>query len=305
MIIPHDVLWRIPFEALPIGEGLLIDRATARVGASLDALLRAFEIVPAAQGGALMVGAPVLAPARSDRLKQTAPSWPLRTEEHTQTEISAATAGYHAGEVSVGPGGAVSGRVGDMSAAALNLSGAAATEGKVREAASAAALIHVAAPFRINAASPLFSPILLSTPDAAGVPPSPQGGSASASQDARPVPPAIEASEDGALELREIMNLHLDAGVAVLSDGAAMSMRDGAAAAGIVQWGWLAAGVPSLIVSRWTSLAGAPGLLQAFHQRTMDGQPPADALRAAQLGVRAREGLSAPVHWAGWMALGR
>ncbi|MGH9308602.1 MAG: tetratricopeptide repeat protein, partial [Vicinamibacterales bacterium] len=266
MIIPHDVLWRLPFEALPTGEGLLIDRATVRVGASLDALLRAIEVVPSMNGGTLMVGAPVLAPARSERLKQTAPSWPLREADHTELELTAAAAGYRAEDIGVRPRGAASDRVGGIPAAALTLSGAAATEGKVREAAAVAPLLHVAAPFRINAASPLFSPILLSMPEAAGAQQSPQGGASSSVQGARPAPPAVDASDDGALELREIMNLHLGAGVAVLSDGAAMSMRDGAAAAGIVEWGWLAAGVPSLIVARWTSLEGAPGVLEGFHR---------------------------------------
>jgi CHAT domain-containing protein len=101
------------------------------------------------------------------------------------------------------------------------------------------------------------------------------------------------------------MNLSLDAGIVVLSDGAAMSMRDGASASGLVQWGWLAAGVPSLVVSRWTALEGAPRVLAEFHRGLRDGNAVPEAMRRAQLAVRAAEGMSAPVHWAGWATLGR
>ena len=49
------------------------------------------------------------------------------------------------------------------------------------------------------------------------------------------------------------MNLSLQARVAILTDGAATAMRDGASAADVVQWAWLAAGVPSVALARWTS----------------------------------------------------
>ena len=40
------------------------------------------------------------------------------------------------------------------------LTGAAATEATFRNQAAGATLLHVAAPFKINSASPLFSPVL-------------------------------------------------------------------------------------------------------------------------------------------------
>jgi len=53
-----------------------------------------------------------------------------------------------------------------------------------------------------------------------------------------------------------------------LSDGAATSMRDGAAAAYVVQWAWLAAGVPSMIMPRWAGdPAASEALLAEFHRR--------------------------------------
>ena len=63
-----------------------------------------------------------------------------------------------------------------------------ATEATLAERLPQADVIHLAAPFRVNGASPLFSPVLL----------------------------APDPANDGALEAREIMNLDLHAGVAVL-----------------------------------------------------------------------------------------
>jgi CHAT domain-containing protein len=101
------------------------------------------------------------------------------------------------------------------------------------------------------------------------------------------------------------MNLDLNARIAVFSDGAATSMRDGASAADVVEWGWLAAGVPSLLIARWAAppAAGAR-LLAEFHKQVRAGAAPAVALRAAQLLIRSTAETSAPIHWAGWMLLG-
>jgi CHAT domain-containing protein len=94
--------------------------------------------------------------------------------------------------------------------------------------------------------------------------------------------------------------------VAVISDGAAMSMRDGASASDTVQWAWMAAGVPALMLARWTPVpASGDALLADFHRRVRDGAAPAEALRAARDALRSNPDTSAPVHWAGWMLLGR
>jgi CHAT domain-containing protein len=91
----------------------------------------------------------------------------------------------------------------------------------------------------------------------------------------------------------------------VLSDGAATSMRDSAAAADVVQWAWLAAGVPSVLLARWTAdPAASEALLTEFHRQLRAGAEPGAALHAARQVVRARPEWSAPMNWAGWMALG-
>jgi hypothetical protein len=160
-----------------------------------------------------------------------------------------------------------------------------ATEPEVRARLAGAWALHVASPFRINAVSPLFSSVLLGLSDAVLPQPQKESGAQAIPPAPRPQTP-VDSSDDGALELREVMNMELRAGIAVFSDGAAASMRDGASATDVLQWGWLAAGVPSLLVARWSSpRAAGSRLLAEFHKHLQSGMAPG----------------AAPVHWAGWM----
>jgi CHAT domain-containing protein len=204
----------------------------------------------------------------------------LRVPDEAQSEIDAGSGAQDAGkEVLVG---------------------AAATERAMREALPRAGRIHIAAPFRINAASPLFSSIVLAEPSPAAEP---------AQATTAPAPPSgpatPDSSDDGALELREVMNLSAPARVGVLSDGAATSMRDSAPATSVVEWGWLAAGVPSLVIPRWSMPPPARDrLMTEFYKRLQAGEAPASALSAAQRQVRSTPETAAPIHWAGWMLVG-
>jgi tetratricopeptide (TPR) repeat protein len=262
IVLPHDLLWRIPFEALPLGDGHLGDGAQVIYAGSRAALVRAVESAPGPVKTMVGISAPQLSPVARSHLQQTAPGWTLRAPEAASRESASVADVY--GENSV------------------VLSGAEATESGFRAKAPAASALHIAAPFRINGASPLFSPLVLVGE------------------------PAVESPDDnGALEVREVMNLDLRARVAVFTDGTATSMRDGAAAADIVQWAWLAAGVPSVLIARWTSEAAASdALLAEFHRRLRAGLEPADALHAARATVRARPEWAAPYYWAGWMLMG-
>ena len=111
----------------------------------------------------------------------------------------------------------------------------------------------------MNSASPLFSPLLLA------VEPAPPANASA------PVEPTTE--NDGVLETREIMNLDLRAAVAVLSDGAATSMRDSAPAADTIRWAWRAAGVPSIVMSRWAGDdAATAAMFGEFYKRLKAGE---------------------------------
>jgi CHAT domain-containing protein len=82
-------------------------------------------------------------------------------------------------------------------------------------------------------------------------------------------------------------------------------MRDGAAAADVLHWGWLASGVSKMVLSRWMTPASATErLLTAFYAQLQRGVALPEALRAAQLAVRSLADTAAPVNWAGWMLVG-
>ena len=283
VVIPHDVLWRVPFEALPSGNGFVADHATVTLGGSLDALVRSHDVRSAAEGPLVAVAAPDIDPRQSDRLRQLAAGWTVREAGAAAAEMKAVSAAYGADRVTA-------------------LSGRDASEPAVRENLSTTPAVHIAAPLRINAASPLFSPILLSVTAAAEVGGMPDNA---ATTPAATRPVTRPAADDGVLELREVMNLDSKARVVVFSDGGATAMRDGAAAADVLQWGWLAAGVPSLLVARWSAPALSNELLLAeFYRQLQAGMQPSAALRAAQQHVREKMETAAPIHWAGWLLLG-
>lgn len=261
VILPHDLLWRVPFEALPLGDGYLGDRVRVVYSGSRAALARA-ATAPAPQSSTLLaMAAPDISAGMRERLEQTAPGWTPRTSEVAAHEATA-----------------VSGVYGENSTV---LTSAGATEEAFVSRAASASAIHIASPFRINGASPLFSSILLSPPAAPGT---------------------MEAE---ILELREVMNLTLQPRAVVLTDGLATSMRDGAAAADTVQWAWLAAGAPSAVLARWsTDGAAAEALLMEYHRLLLKGVEPAAALHAARAAVRKRAEWAAPFFWAGWVGLG-
>jgi CHAT domain-containing protein len=266
VVVPDDVLWRVPFEALPIDDRYLADFATVTYAGSISALLSPSQ--DAAEPAALPIvgiGAPELGTPVRDRLKATAPNWTLRAPASAERELKAAAALY-------------------QEPPAVVRLGAAATEEAFRADVERAALLHIAAPFRTNSASPLFSPLLLTTP--AGE---------------RPESPA-----DGILEAREIINLSLRARTAVFSDGMAMSMRNAAAATPTLHWIWLAAGVPALVLPRWMGdEPSSEALIAELHVRLKAGDAPAAALQAARMKVRKIEATAAPFYWAGWMLVGR
>jgi CHAT domain-containing protein len=260
IVIPHEVLWRVPFEALPVESGYLSDTTTIAYAPSVTALVRA----PAGErspstGSLAIVAAPAIAPAVLEELQRTAPGWAIRTGESADLERGAIAAAA-----------VVDDRV-------QVLAGAGATETAFAERAAGVDAIHIAAPFRINGASPLFSALLL----------------------------APVASTDGALEAREIMNLDLRAAVTVFSDGAAMTMMDAADETGAVAWAWRAAGVRAIVLPRWRAdEAASNAFLAAFHARLRAGDAPDAALGAARSAVRQVRGFSTPHFWAGWMLVG-
>lgn len=273
IVVPHEILWRVPFAALPIGTGYLADTARVQYAQSLSALVR----IPSRQAPAgseaatlLIAASPEIHESVRARVAQTAPGWSLRSPEIAMLEAKAVSRDVPADRVTT-------------------LAGADATEAGLRERLPSAHVIHLAVPFRINGGSALFSPLLL-----AGAPPG-----ADEPRSAR------DAVDDASLDPREVMNLQLEARAIVLSDGSAMARRDAAADAPVVHWAWRAAGVPALLMPRWPYEAeAATDFLADFHSRLRKGETPEAALQAAQRAIRRRDGRGAPYYWAGWLLLG-
>lgn len=267
IIAPDDVLWRVPFEALPVDAGFLADRTTVVYAGSATSLVRVpAAAAPTAALSVVAIGAPELPVSIRDRVQATAPGWTLRATDAADLEIRAVSSAFE-----------------DPPPTILSATGA--TESALRAQAGGAALLHVAAPFRMNGASPLFSQVLLTPDTVSGDPPS---------------------DKDGVLETREVMNLDLHARVAVLSDGASTTMRGASPAADTVRWAWRAAGVPSIILSRWaTDDTASLAMLKELYGRLKAGDIPEVALQTARTAVRASEDTRAPYFWAGWMVVGR
>jgi tetratricopeptide (TPR) repeat protein len=260
IVIPHGVLWRVPFEALPVEDGYLADSMSITYAPSVTALVRAPRSASSDPANAVadfvIVGSPQLSPATIERTAQTAPGWLVRPLASSDQEMKAL--GTEAAEHTI------------------RIDGADATEAALRERLPGARVIHLATPFRINGASPLFSSTLL----------------------------APDASHDAALEAREIMNLDLHARVAVVSDGSAMSMRDAADEVATLAWTWRAAGVPTLMLRRWASDdALSSTCLADLHARLRAGDAPDVALQAARKNLRGRKGGALPFQWAAWMVI--
>lgn len=153
--------------------------------------------------------------------------------------------------------------------------GAEALESAFKDDAPSFRLLHLAAHSIVDDRSPMFSSIVLS------------------STGANPL-------EDGLLEAREIADLKLRADVAVLS---ACETARGVVTAGEgmigLSWAFLAAGVPTTVVSQWRVASGSTAeLMIDFHRNLRDGAGVAPALRTAMLALRRNPQWQHPFYWA-------
>jgi CHAT domain-containing protein len=260
VVSPDDMLWRVPFEALPAGGSWLGVTTTVRYEASL-ATIQVAAAPPSAEAETtlLAIAAPELATERVERVRSTAPGWTPRAADVAASEARRVAAIFEGSP-------------------AL---GAQATESALRAQAASATWLHIAAPFRISGASPLFSRVYLSDSTADG-------------------------ADDGMLEAREVFNIEARGRAVVLSDGAAAAMRGAAPAWPLQQWAWRAAGVPAVVMARWP-LEGpeVETLMAEFYARMKAGDAPHVALEAAQAKVQRHPDTRAPYFWAGWIVIGK
>jgi CHAT domain-containing protein len=124
---------------------------------------------------------------------------------------------------------------------------------------------------------------------------------------------SANANEDGFLEAREIINLHLRADLVVLS--ACQTARGHAAAGeGLIgmSWAFFVAGTSTTVASQWKVDSASTTLLMANFHRLLAPQEAsgavrvskAQALRAAALKVLAHPQYRHPFYWAGFVTVG-
>jgi CHAT domain-containing protein len=118
--------------------------------------------------------------------------------------------------------------------------------------------------------------------------------------------------EDGALEAREMMKMHLSADLVVLSacDTARGDVHAGEGLIGMT-WALFAAGCPSVIASEWrVGSATTAALMETFYRRWLrarDARRPfakAEALRDARLALLRNSRYSHPYYWSPFVLIG-
>jgi CHAT domain-containing protein len=147
-----------------------------------------------------------------------------------------------------------------------------ATAKALRKHAGAARLLHVAAHGAFRGDAPLFSSLHLA---------------------------------DGPLTVNEIYSLDLSRAALVTLSGCQTGLGQGRGGEMLgLTHAFFFAGAPTLAVSRWrVDDAATADLMQDFYSNLAQGEPVAEALRTAQLGMLARR--SHAYYWAGFATWGQ
>ena len=119
-------------------------------------------------------------------------------------------------------------------------------------------------------------------------------------------PPRGPSAEDGLLEAREIMNLKLNAELAVLSacETGIGEVKNGEGVYGLRR-ALALAGAESQVMSLWqVSDIGTRDLMVDFYKRLKAGEGRAEAFRHAQLDMLSDKNRSHPYYWASFIQSG-
>jgi CHAT domain-containing protein len=158
--------------------------------------------------------------------------------------------------------------------------GSDARETTFKREAPAYDILHIATHGVMHPAAPMFSSLVLNA--------------------------SPDEQDDGVLEAREIARLPLDASVAVLSacDTGKADGVQGNAVVGL-SWAFLAAGVPTTVVSQWKAQSATTATMMVdFHRHLADGVATPEALRRAQLALRRNPRYRNPFYWAPFVVIG-
>jgi CHAT domain-containing protein len=165
--------------------------------------------------------------------------------------------------------------------------GADAREDRFKKEAGKFRILHLATHGVLDDSNPLYSNIVLS--------------------------PGEGGQEDGLLEAREIMQMDLNADLAVLSacETARGHISAGEGVIGL-SWAFFVAGTSTTVVSQWkVESASTAGLMLAFHRNLMTAPgngtntfSTARALQRAEIGLLRSQKYAHPFYWAGFIVVG-
>ena len=260
LIAPDAALWELPFQALQGADGrYLLERSAIAYVPSLTALAAVRTAPRAAPSHELFaIGNPLLRDGGPPPLVEA------------ERQVGAIARRFPVGQRDV--------RV-----------GAGATEAAVKAEAGRSRIVHIAAHGMLDAASPMYSALLLA--------------------------PAA-ADDDGRFEARELVELDLGGSLVVLS---ACETARGRVSAGEgvigLSWAALVAGARRVVVSQWkVDAASTTDLMTGFY-RHLGGRPPrtghgrgppdeAEALRRAALELFRTPAYRHPFYWAAFTVVG-
>ena len=268
VIAPDNILWDLPFQALPnTASRFLIEDAAITYAPSLTVLREMMErrnSQQPAQISLLALGNPSLGREAIDRAELALRNEKLEPLPEAEAEVKALKRLYGASRSKV-------------------YIGAEAREDRVKSEATRANIIHFATHGILNNASPMYSYLALA-----------EGG----------------VKEDGLLEAWELMQMDLQADLAVLSACETARGRIGAGEGMIgLSWAMFIAGVPSIVVSQWkVESAGTRELMVNFHRSLISPArikvSKSESLRQAALKLMKNPETSHPFYWASFVMVG-
>ncbi|HEY7058992.1 MAG TPA: CHAT domain-containing protein, partial [Vicinamibacterales bacterium] len=277
ILLPDDVLWKIPFEALANGEADLATRATVTYATSLTTLAaqrRNAEPPPVSTSSPpaasttspqvvrpafAAVAGPAIAPLLQAQLAVSTPGW---------TPPDPAS--------SIGSSQRLAALYGEGSKVVV---GGDSTKPAVRALLASADVLDLAAPLQMNGVNPLFTVVLLA--------------------------PDTSSDDSGRWEVREWFAEHARARVLSVPDGTTSGGARAGAALDAMAWASAAAGVSTIAIGRWPSNGYAiDAVLSSFHEALAKSTRPADALRRAISSAKANKDDESPGAWAGLRLIG-
>ena len=273
VIVPDDILWDLPFQALqPAADHYLVEDYAVSYAPSLTVLramiARQHRQMDAAMPTFLALGNPSLGNLTMQRARIVSnAAFPPLPEAERQVKVLGQLYGPQRSRIYVG---------------------AEAREDRLKAEAGNYRILQFATHGVLNNANPMYSNIVLAQA-------------------------AADSKEDGLLEGWEIMDLDLKADLVVLSacDTARGRIGSGEGVIGLT-WAFFVAGTPTTVVSQWrVDSASTTDLMVSFHRNLKSASggagyamTKAEALRQAELKLLRTKGYQHPFFWAGFVVMG-